>query len=67
MDCPNLEFEYGDADGHGAELAGEAGFLGAALLFIGARQAGKMKIPPGWGMDVEWCHPCSSGASGVYY
>ncbi|XP_068045424.1 striatin-interacting protein 2 isoform X2 [Anomalospiza imberbis] len=21
VDCPNLEFEYGDADGHGAELA----------------------------------------------
>lgn len=26
VDCPNLEFEYGDADGHGAELAGEAAF-----------------------------------------
>lgn len=42
-------------------------FLGAALLFIGARQAGKIKIPPGWGMDIEWCHPCSNRASGVYY
>lgn len=26
VDCPNLEFEYGDADGHSAELAGEAAF-----------------------------------------
>lgn len=22
MDCPTLEFEYGDADGHAAELSG---------------------------------------------
>ena len=22
MDCPALEFEYGDADGHAAELSG---------------------------------------------
>lgn len=33
MDCPNLEFEYGDADGHGAELAGEAVFGCCAVIY----------------------------------
>lgn len=39
--------------------------LGAALLFPGARQAGKMKIPAGWGMERERCRPCSIRASRV--
>uniref|UniRef100_A0A8C8BPK1 Striatin interacting protein 2 n=1 Tax=Otus sunia TaxID=257818 RepID=A0A8C8BPK1_9STRI len=32
VDCPNLEFEYGDADGHGAELAGEVASLSRIFL-----------------------------------
>lgn len=43
MDCPSLEFEYGDADGHGAELGGEMGF-GAVLLLIGACRGGKIPV-----------------------
>lgn len=43
VDCPSLEFEYGDADGHGAELGGEMGF-GAVLLLIGACRGGKIPV-----------------------
>lgn len=34
LDCPNLEFGYGDADGHGAELSGGASgaFRGCVAL-----------------------------------
>lgn len=44
MDCPNLEFEYGDADGHGAELAGEAAFGGCVAI---------NRCPSGWGKKAE--------------
>lgn len=29
MDCPTLEFEYGDADGHAAELSGMSRGVGS--------------------------------------
>lgn len=48
MDCPNLEFEYGDADGHGAELAGESSFWALrCYLFIGKKPR-KSRWDGGW-------------------
>jgi len=54
VDCPNLEFEYGDADGHGAELAGEAAF-GCCVAIN--------RCPPGRGKKKNI--PSGSWASGT--
>uniref|UniRef100_A0A493TIG5 Far11/STRP N-terminal domain-containing protein n=1 Tax=Anas platyrhynchos platyrhynchos TaxID=8840 RepID=A0A493TIG5_ANAPP len=66
LDCPNLEFGYGDADGHGAELSGgsQGGCFGGHCSHgcpcgIGGGygailcQLGAAKLLPGWPRGLQ--------------
>lgn len=72
VDCPNLEFEYRDANSHSAELAGEMAFgCWDAINRCLPGRGKKKKIPwgvgrAGIGMDIEWYHPCCNRARGIY-